>query len=100
MIGWVAAKLPCGHAPLNAGHVVSSIQTAKLSGRPVAAFQVEGTQGRASRCAAWAGTGGAWPPICPLSGNPSKFLRGHNIFGSDDLMGKRPVSTGCQRLIR
>ena len=29
-----------------------------------------------------------------LSGNPSKFLQGHNIFGSDDLMGKRPVSTG------
>jgi II/X family phage/plasmid replication protein len=56
--------------------------------------QVEGTHEQGISVRSVGGDGQGMATHLSLSGNPSKFLQGHNIFGSDDLMGKRPVSTG------
>ncbi|EAR09698.1 phage/plasmid replication protein, II/X family [Reinekea blandensis] len=87
MIDWVTCELPCRHVPLNAGAVMKVAADGCLEWHSPCRVRVEGShesgvqvrsigtidaQGRASTL---------W-----FSGNPSKFLQGHNVFGSDDLV--------------
>ncbi len=87
MIDWVGCELPCTHVPLNTGSVMKITADGELEWRTECRVSVEGShessvqvrsigaldaQGRAHTL---------W-----FSGNPSKFLQGHNVFGSDDLV--------------
>lgn len=86
MIDWVTGVLPGLHAPLNAGHVVKVDPDGQVEWQTHCRTQVEGTheQGISVRSVGGDGQGMA-TGLC-ISGNPAKFLQGHNIFGSDDLV--------------
>lgn len=87
MIDWVTARLPLRHFPINNGGVVKFTAEGDEEWFVPCRLQVQGShessiqirsdgeldaQGRASELL--------------FSGNPSKFLQGHNVFGSDDLV--------------
>ena len=86
MIDWSTCELPCHHYPLNAGAVMKVTPEGDVEWASPCRLQVQGShessvqvrsvgelddQGRARALL--------------FSGNPSKFLQGHNVFGSDDL---------------
>lgn len=86
MIDWVSCKILWPHYPLQTGYVecvdgdgvqvYKTVQLLPVEGSHSAKLAVRSTgeldsQGRAT--------------VLQISGNPSKFLQGHNLFGSDDL---------------
>ena len=87
MIDWVGCELPCRHFPLNAGTVMKIDSDGFLEWRspcriPVKGSHASGVQVRSTGATDFEGRATTlW-----FSGNPSKFLQGHNIFGSDDLI--------------
>lgn len=87
MIDWVSARLPLRHFPINNGGVVKFLADGSVDWQIRSKLQVQGShessiqirsdgefdaEGRASEIF--------------FSGNPSKFLQGHNVFGSDDII--------------
>jgi II/X family phage/plasmid replication protein len=85
MIDWITALIPFNHQYLNAGRIISidgngieewnSVKWSHIEGSYSSKIMVrsEGSDllGHASHLR--------------ISGNPAKFLQGHNVFGSDDL---------------
>lgn len=84
MIDWLTVKIEHRHNPINAGRVIAiqpdgsieweTLKAATVKGSFESKIQVRSTgdideQGRAS--------------ILMVSGNPSKFMQGHNVFGSE-----------------
>lgn len=87
MIDWVTARLPFRHFPINNGGVIKFLADGSMDWLVPCKLQIQGShdssiqirsdgeldsEGRASQIL--------------FSGNPSKFLQGHNVFGSDDLI--------------
>lgn len=87
MIDWVTARLPLRHFRINNGGVIKFLADGTQEWMIWSKLQVQGShessiqvrsegelddQGRATEIF--------------FSGNPSKFLQGHNVFGSDDLV--------------
>lgn len=87
MIDWITAVIRCEHDPdkLQSGRVLVLEKNGDLKYHVDKALSVEGSY--SSRIQIRSNTDSSiW-----ISGNPTKFLQGHNIFGSDDLihiMGK------------
>lgn len=81
MIDWVTAKLPCRHDPskLISGMVMSFDPQGNNEWVVNKKLSVEGSHSSKIQIAS-ADTSHIW-----VSGNPVKFLQGHNIFGSNDL---------------
>lgn len=87
MIDWTTAILPCVHNPINSGLVAkigpdgeiiwTSACSEIVTGSWESSIQVKSLQsdGNGSATHLW------------FHGNPSKYLQGHNVFGSDDLLG-------------
>ena len=86
MIDWITCLIPCIHFPLNSGALVKIDEHGLIQWESLSWTTVEGSfsskikvfstghlddQGRAT--------------YLKISGNPAKFLQGHNIFGTDDL---------------
>lgn len=83
MIDWVTAILPCKHDPskLISGIVMSFDALGKEEWTVNKRLSVEGSY--SSKIQIKSHTDNQiW-----ISGNPTKFLQGHNIFGSNDLVG-------------
>lgn len=81
MIDWVTAVLPCLHDPekLRAGLVACLDASGDVQWTVEKALQVEGSY--SSKIHVRSHTDRTiW-----ISGNPAKFLQGHNVFGTDDL---------------
>ncbi len=79
MIDWVTARVPLTcEGLINDGEVVSLDADGVIDWRSPKRLQVEGSY--SSRVAVRGGMG-----VVEFSGNPSKFLQGHNLFGSADL---------------
>lgn len=86
MIDWVTCLIPFVHPPIPSGAVLfvdfdDTLQKAIPRRRPVSGSH---SQTITIRSCGSAGEGLA--SHLSLSGNPSKFLQGHNVFGSDDLL--------------
>ena len=81
MIDWATAKLPCRHDPskLISGMVMSFDPQGNNEWVVNKKLSVEGSHSSKIQIAS-ADTSHIW-----VSGNPVKFLQGHNIFGSNDL---------------
>lgn len=99
MIDWVTATLPVPHDILCDGHffdtcengeIIRAVRKRKtLSGSFESSVQVK-TQELDN-----AGERGA---VLYFDGNPSKFLQGHNVIGSDDLCGL--MATAVERILQ
>lgn len=82
MIDWVTARLRCTHdtAKLFGGLVVSMDSKGEVEWQTEKRVVVEGSYSK--NITVRSHTDG----VIEVSGNPAKFLQGHNVFGSDDLI--------------
>lgn len=82
MIDWVTARLRCTHdsSKLFGGLVVSMDAKGKVEWQTEKRVVVEGSYSK--NITVRSHTDG----VIEVSGNPAKFLQGHNVFGSDDLI--------------
>ena len=82
MIDWVTARLRCTHdsSKLFGGLVVSMNAKGEVEWQTEKRVVVEGSYSKYITVRSH--TDG----VIEVSGNPAKFLQGHNVFGSDDLI--------------
>lgn len=83
MIDWVSAKIFCNHDPekLSAGVVASLDRDGNTEWLVNKKVSVEGSYSTKVQIQSLTDT------QIYISGNPTKFLQGHNLFGSNDLVG-------------
>lgn len=86
MIDWVTAKLPCTHIPLNAGCVLKVAASGDIEWQTPCRLSVAGSYEATIQVKSGGGDGEGRATELIFHGNPSKFLQGHNLFGSDDLL--------------
>ncbi len=88
LIDWVTAVLPCRHVKLDSDRVFKVSPAGEIHWETACRISVAGSY-ESSISVKSVGVDdreeGTISHIL-LSGNPSKFLQGHNIFGSDDLL--------------
>jgi len=88
MIDWLTMELPITHPPIPSGSVVKLSPEGEIEWTSPTRVQCVGSY-ESSVCIRSRGvldpaTGDC--SVLEISGNPSKFLQGHNIFGSDDFL--------------
>ncbi len=86
MIDWVTATLPCLHSPLRAGSVLKITSSGDIEWESPCRLEVPGSFASTVRVRSSGGDGQGRATHLWFDGNPSKFLQGHNLFGSDDLL--------------
>ena len=88
MIDWITCKIPCFHRKiLTGGEIVNVSPTGEIEYVINKKLSVEGSYSSkvAVRSCDFSREHGHGT-IIEVSGNPVKFLQGHNIFGTDDLL--------------
>lgn len=86
MIDWVRATLPITHPPLNSGEVLSMDEHGEIEWRSPKRKHAVGSYEKRISIKSQGSDGKGNATHLWISGNPSKFLQGHNVFGSDDLV--------------
>jgi len=86
VIDWVSCSLPCVHPPLKAGLVCKIAPDGSIEWATPCRQVVAGSFEKSITVKSGESAGVGLASHLVFSGNPSKFLQGHNIFGSDDLM--------------
>lgn len=100
MIDWVSCLLPCVHAPMATGCVVSIDPDGAIEWSTPKRCHVEGSYSNKITVASAGAAGEGRASHLLFSGNPAKFLQGHNVFGTDDLRAlvADAFAVICQRL--
>lgn len=86
MIDYVSAIIPYVHEPLDGGTIIKVLPTGEEEWRTNCRLSVRGSHARDIHVRSQRINGETG--LCEelfIDGNPSKFLQGHNIFGSNDL---------------
>ncbi|WP_133472012.1 phage/plasmid replication protein, II/X family [Paraglaciecola marina] len=86
MLDWFRGVLPLFHVPINSGEVFSLDQDGEVEWRSPKRVQVTGSYDKKISIKSYGADGQGNATHLWVSGNPSKFLQGHNVFGSDDLI--------------
>lgn len=81
MIDWLTLRAGIA-APVDAGHVISFTADGEIEWQTPKRLHVEGSHSAAVTVRRF-----PYDNTLEISGNPAKFLQGHNLFGSDDLPG-------------
>lgn len=85
MVDWVSAKIPFSHGrPINGGRLISYNKNGEIEFITDKHFPIEGSY--SSKIAIKTIQLDPYGEI-HFSGNPNKFLQGHNLFGSTDVIG-------------
>lgn len=81
MIDWITAKIPCNHNPdkLSAGLVASLDKDGNIEWLVNKKIMVEGSYSSKIQIQSVSDS------MIYISGNPTKFLQGHNLFGTNDI---------------
>ncbi|ECK2138239.1 Replication-associated protein G2P [Salmonella enterica subsp. enterica serovar Enteritidis] len=87
MIDWLTSIYPCVHNPLPAGSVVSVDANGEIEWKTVKRLAVRGSNESNMWVRSVGSDGEGRATHIYIDGNPSKFLQGHNVVGSDDLRG-------------
>ena len=85
MIDWVTAIIPFEHEPLNGGSVLKVSPDGDVEWEAPCRVSVKGSHDQSISVRSMGSNGAGKATEMVISGNPSKFLQGHNVFGSDDL---------------
>lgn len=85
MIDWITAILPCNHFPIPRGRVTISSPYGEVEQEYFRANRATGSHDSSMRIQSIVEGDRAMATHLFIDGNPSKFLQGHNVFGSDDL---------------
>jgi II/X family phage/plasmid replication protein len=86
MIDMFSGSLPCLHTPLNTGHILCIDPEGFVEWQSPKRLIVEGSHDSNFRISSEGADGQGRATHLKFSGNPAKFLQGHNVFGSDDLV--------------
>jgi len=86
MIDWSTAIFPLIHEPIYSGEVISVDSDGTEEWRSPKKLAVRGSYEKTITVKSVGGTGTGLATHLFVSGNPSKFLQGHNVFGSDNLI--------------
>jgi II/X family phage/plasmid replication protein len=84
MIDWGLVKFPLIHHPINSGEVFSVAPDGEIEWRAPKRVQATGSFDKKISIKSVGGDGTGLATHLWINGNPSKFLQGHNVFGSDD----------------
>jgi len=85
MIDWVTANIPFVHTPLNGGSVVKVRPDGEIEWEAPCRVSVSGSHSQSITVRSQGAAGAGKAAELVISGNPAKYLQGHNVFGSDDL---------------
>jgi II/X family phage/plasmid replication protein len=84
MIDWITAIFPCEHSEYICGGLISSYDAGgAFEWQSYKRLSVEGSHSSTVQVKSVDLQG----QMLWVSGNPTKFLQGHNLFGTDDLLG-------------
>ncbi|NQV69169.1 MAG: Replication-associated protein G2P [Pseudohongiella sp.] len=97
MIDWVKCKLPILHEPIRSGAFVVINPDGEIERESPMSSMVEGSYSQNISVRSVGSNGGGKAEYLEICGNPAKFLQGHNVFGSNDLLGL--VHGAAQRII-
>jgi II/X family phage/plasmid replication protein len=86
MIDWGLVLFPIIHHPINSGEVFSVDPDGEVEWRSPKRVQATGSFDKKISIKSVGGTGDGRTTHLWVNGNPSKFLQGHNVFGSDDII--------------
>ena len=86
MIDWITAELPLHHLPIRAGEICSILPDGEIEWVAPKRSTVRGSFESSIQVKSVGGDGQGNATHIWISGNPSKFLQGHNVFGSDDIV--------------
>lgn len=78
--------LPCLHSPLNTGRIICIDPDGQTEWEAPKRLVVLGSHDSNFRVSSDGSDGQGRATHLKFSGNPAKFLQGHNVFGSDDLV--------------
>ena len=88
MIDWISASIPLRHMPIKAGHFLLFDEDGQiLSDKPISKVFKGSFESKISLRSQGAIDEQGYCDCIFINGNPAKFLQGHNVFGSDDLLG-------------
>lgn len=96
MIDWVSFKIPLVHPHIPAGAVLVVDPDGTVKKEVKRRLSVTGSHCSSFSVQSSGSAGEGLASELSFSGNPSKFLQGHNLFGSDDLVSL--VSDSCRRI--
>lgn len=86
MIDWLTATVPLRHSePINSGYVASVNDDGTLQWRVSKRVSIEGSFSGTMTIKSGPGFNNGLISTVIISGNPVKFLQGHNLWGSTDL---------------
>jgi II/X family phage/plasmid replication protein len=85
MIDWGLVLFPLVHKPINSGQVISTTPDGEVEWCSPKRVQATGSFEKKVSIKSVGGDGTGLATHLWVNGNPSKFLQGHNVFGSDDL---------------
>lgn len=86
MIDWSLVHFPVVHDPIYSGELISILPDGTEDWRSPRRLQASGSYEKKISIKSIGGNGRGQATHLWLNGNPSKFLQGHNVFGSDDLV--------------
>lgn len=86
MIDWVKVRYPMIAPPLEHGRVQHLDRDGVITCEYLKPLTVESSQGAKLRVRSVGSAGDGLTSHLEVSGNPAKFLQGHNVFGSDDVI--------------
>lgn len=87
MIDWITAKVPCNHAEeIVGGHTIRVNADGELQWQIAASEAIQGSYDAAIQIKTSNYHPDQYPNELWISGNPVKWLQGHNVFGSSDLV--------------
>ncbi len=85
MIDWLDFAVDVIHDPIPAGRVLAVNPDGTLEWDVPQSMHIEGSYESKMRVRSQGGDGQGRATALYFCGNPSKFLQGHNVFGSDDV---------------
>lgn len=97
MIDWVTAKIPCLHLPIKAGQVMKLTPEGEIEWSTVCRTSVTGSFDNRLSVRSQGSDGEGHATTLHISGNPAKYLQGHNIVGSDNVI--KLVQMAVQRAV-
>ena len=86
MIDWGLVLFPIIHEPINAGRITSTTPDGEVEWVSPKRVQATGSFEKKVSIKSVGGDGTGLATHLWVNGNPSKFLQGHNVFGSDDII--------------
>jgi II/X family phage/plasmid replication protein len=86
MLDWISAKIQIVHKPIKTGHMLMIDEHGEVDWENAIKQTVEGSYSAKFQVKSIGSDGDGMATHLYISGNPSKWLQGHNVTGSDSLL--------------